>query len=412
MVRNQDDRLNDKKQGLKILHISPRVPFPPSDGGAIGIYNIIYGLAKEGNEIHILSANTPKHYQEEDVLSDIAIQYNVDIDTGVNTSKAFLNFLGSMPFNIERFISEKFSVKLKNILKEHTFDIIQFEGTYVAWYEKIVREYARCPLVIRAHNIEYVIWERLAVNEKKLFRRFYYKLLAKRLKKFETEYYKKFDAVAAITLEDVERFRSMGVEGNHKVIPAGVIFDKFKLNPLVRKRPFTLFILSALDWIPNQEALFWFIDKVWPGVIAQMPHLELHVAGKGTPLHFFELKVKNMFIHGYVEDASTFMQQYDLMLVPLLSGGGMRLKVIEGMSLGKCIFSSAVGAEGIEYSNGKDIVICENPEEWIRKILEYFHDPEKFSSIEVNSRKLIQEVYDNKKVTGQYIQLYKDLIRN
>jgi glycosyltransferase involved in cell wall biosynthesis len=410
MVKNQGNQVNNNKQGLKILHISPRVPFPPSDGGAIGIYNIIYGLAAEGHEIHILSANTPKHYQEDGVLSEIAIQYNVDIDTEVKPWKAISNFFGSMPFNIERFISEKFSDKLKEILKEHSFDIIQFEGTYVAWYVHVVREFSSCPLVIRAHNIEYVIWERLAVNEKNLLRRFYYKMLAKRLKKFETVYYKKFNAVAAITFEDVERFRSMGVSGQHRIIPAGVILDKFKLNPSVRKKPFTLFILSALDWIPNQEALFWFIEKVWPGVIEAMPHLELHIAGKGTPLHFFELKVKNMFIHGYVEDASVFMQRYDLMLVPLLSGGGMRLKVIEGMSLGKCIISSSVGAEGIEYNNGKDIVICEKPAEWVRKIIEYFHDPEKFYPIEVNSRKLIQEIYDNKKVTRQYIELYKDLI--
>jgi glycosyltransferase involved in cell wall biosynthesis len=396
---------------LKILHISPRVPFPPSDGGAIGIYNIIYGLHAEGHEVHILSANTSKHYQEEHVLKDIAVQYNVDIETEVKPWKAMLNLFSSMPYNIERFISDKFSNRLEEILREHTFDIIQFEGTYVAWYIDVVRAFSKCPVVIRAHNIEYVIWERLVVNEKNILKRIYYKMLAERLKQFEAKFYKKFDAVAAITFEDIERFKSMGVQGKHRIIPAGVINEKFKADTNIRKKPFTLFNISALDWIPNQEALFWFIEKVWPGVIEKMPHLELHIAGKGTPLNFFDLKAKHLFIHGYVDNASVFMQQYDLMLVPLLSGGGMRLKVIEGMSLGKCIISSSVGAEGIEYTNGKDIIICDKPEDWIKAIIDYFRDPEKFSMIEINSKKLIEDVYDNRKVTQQYLQLYKELIR-
>jgi glycosyltransferase involved in cell wall biosynthesis len=396
---------------LKILFITPRVPYPPDDGGAICMFNTISGLASEKNEIHLLAINTPKHYQQEDVLSGIAYQYNVDINTDIKPLKGLFNLFGSLPFNIERFISHKFTTRLKEILMEHTFDVIQLEGTYVAWYIDVIRQYSSCPVVIRAHNIEHIIWERLSVNEKNPFRRYYFKILAKRLKAFETEYYKKFDAVAAITFEDAERFVAMGVKVERRIIPAGVILDRFKVKPQLRKKPFTLFILSALEWIPNQEALFWFIENVWPGVLQKMPHLELHIAGKGTPLRFFELKVKNMFIHGYVEDASAFMQQYDLMLVPLLSGGGMRLKIIEGMSLGKFIISSKVGAEGIEYTNGKNIIICDKPEEWIKIILDYFHEPETFSKIEVNAKKLIEEVYDNKIVTQQYQQLYTELLK-
>jgi polysaccharide biosynthesis protein PslH len=376
------------------------------------MFNTISGLASEGNEIHVLSINTPKHFQEDNVLGGIATQYNVFVDTEINTWKAFSNLFGSMPFNIERFISEKFSAKLKEILQEQSFDIIQFEGTYVAWYIKVVREFSSCPVVMRSHNIEHIIWQRLSVNEKNPLKRIYFKMLAKRLEKFEAEYYKKFDAVASITFEDTERLSAMGVKGLHRIIPAGVILDKFRINPKIRKEPFSLFILSALEWIPNQEALFWFIKYIWPGLIEKMPHLKLHIAGKGTPLHFFELKVKNMFIHGYVEDASSFMQQYDLMLVPLLSGGGMRLKIIEGMSLGKCIVSSAVGAEGIEYTEGKDIIICNKPEEWIKSILDYFHEPEKFSMVEGNAHKLIEEIYENKIVTKQYAELYSELIKN
>jgi polysaccharide biosynthesis protein PslH len=394
---------------LKILHISPRVPFPPTDGGAIGIYNIVTGAAKAGHEVHLLSVNTPKHMQPDNVVPYLAFQKNVFIDTSLSVVKALANFFKDIPYNVDRFISDKFSKVLIDMLEKNKYDIVQIEGTYVAWYVDLVKKYADCPVVVRAHNIEYVIWERLAENCKNPLKKSYLSFLAKRLKNFEAGYYQKFDGIAAITQEDVDRLKSMSVSNTKKIIPAGVNMENFKSGSISPK-PFTVFILSSLDWLPNQEAVLWFLKNVWTSLIKEIPQLELHIAGKNTPDSFYQLKGDNIVMHGFVNSSSEFMQQHDLMAVPLLSGGGMRVKIIEGMAQAKVIISSSIGAEGIHCEDGKNILIADNPEDWVKKILAYFRDRKNYQHISKNARRLIAEEYSNEKVTSDYIKFYKELI--
>jgi glycosyltransferase involved in cell wall biosynthesis len=394
---------------LKILHISPRVPFPPTDGGAIGIYNIVTGAAKAGHDVHLLSVNTPKHLQPDDVVPHLAFQKNVFIDTSLSAMKALSNFFKNIPYNVDRFVSDDFSKVLIEMLEKNSYDIVQIEGAYVAWYVDLVKKYAKCPVVVRAHNIEYVIWERLAENCGNPVKKSYLSFLARRLKKFETDYYQKFDGIAAITPEDVNRLQSMGVNNTTRIIPAGVNMENFKASSISPK-PFTVFILSSLDWLPNQEAVLWFVKNVWSELIKEIPQLELHVAGKNTPDSFYQIKGDNIVIHGFVNSSSEFMEQHDLMAVPLLSGGGMRVKIIEGMAQGKIIISSSIGAEGIHCEDGKNILIADKPEDWVRKMLAYFRDRKSFQPIGENARSLIAQEYSNEKITLDYIEFYKELI--
>jgi polysaccharide biosynthesis protein PslH len=393
---------------LKILYISPRVPFPPTDGGAIVTFNTITEIARAGHEVHLLAINTPKHHQPAGVVPHIAFQRYVFVDTRLSPFKAFVNFFKRSSYNIERFISNDFEKALVETLRKNTYDIIQFEGAYVAWYVGLVRMHADCPVLLRAHNIEYTIWRRLSENCRKPLKRAYFKFLTKRLKKFEAEYYPKFDGIATITAEDTVRLITLGITTAHKVIPAAVHIQKIPGSIL--PKPFTIFILSSFDWLPNQEAVHWFLKNVWPGLIQKLPQMELHIAGKNMPDYFYQLNAKNVVVHGFVNSSAEFMQQHDLMAVPLLSGGGMRVKIIEGMSLGKTIISSTVAAEGILCENGKNILIADKPGDWIKKILDYFSSKTNYVQIGENARQLAAREYSNEKVTKDFLDFYKELI--
>ncbi len=394
---------------MKVLQICFRVPFPPDDGGAIAMYGITRNLALKGHDVTVLAVNTPKHFQNADVLDDLARLVPVYVDTTINWVNALKNFWKPIPYIAERFISEDFVKCLEKLLREERYDVVHFEGTYVAWYVDVVRKHTKAPVILRSHNIEHIIWRRLAEHEPNRIKKIYFRRMAHELRLFERTYYEKFDAIAAITPEDGVRIKELGVSVPCHFIPAGVDLDRFSIRSDIRPKRFTCFILSALEWLPNQEALLWFLNQVWPGVSAAMPELELHVAGKGTPEHILNLKMKNVFIHGYVDDASAFIQQYDLMLVPLLSGGGMRLKIIEGMALEKCIFASSIGAEGIDCTDGKNIVICDEADKWVGKIKDYFRNRENYASIGANAGRLIRDAYANPNVIDRFINLYNSL---
>jgi glycosyltransferase involved in cell wall biosynthesis len=126
-----------------------------------------------------------------------------------------------------------------------------------------------------------------------------------------------------------------------------------------------------MNWSPNLEAVNWFLDQMWDK-IADLP-VKLHLGGREMPDSLRKLDSAQIKIHATVENAVEFMSQYNVMIVPLLSGSGMRVKIIEGMALGRIVITTTVGAEGIECEDGKNILIANSPDQFydhIKKVIE------------------------------------------
>jgi glycosyltransferase involved in cell wall biosynthesis len=429
---------------MHILQVSPRVPFPLHDGGAIGIYNITKGLLAAGHRVTMLAINTPKHHQPADVLAHLGPDFRlvtVDVDTTAKPLKALSSLLFSRwrvaPYIAERFISMHVAAELKRLLLAERFDVIQLEGTFVAWYasyltgqgsqEAMPTRHQLPPIVLRAHNVEYRIWETLAQSERNPFKKWYFHDLAQGLKSFEKNMLHRVDAVAAITEEDATRLRSLFFAGLPApvsaesaaalpyegppiaLIPAAVEMASFQPDPAVRPRPRTVFMIGSLNWLPNLEGLDWLLREVWPALHAELPELELHVAGVAPPGHLTSRPrgQDNVFIHGFVDSAAAFMRAHDLMLVPLLSGGGMRVKIIEGMALGKAILSTSIGAEGIAVRDGHDIVLRDTAAAWQQALRDYYHGRLPVAGLGAAAAATAAEVYDNRRVTQRFEALYK-----
>ena len=147
-----------------------------------------------------------------------------------------------------------------------------------------------------------------------------------------------------------------------------------------------------MDWKPNMEGVSWFIEEVWPSVLKNNPDLELHIAGRAMPNWFIEKEVPSMINHNEVESAQDFMLSNDIMIVPLLSAGGMRIKIIEGMALGRVIISTTIGAEGIDYKDGQNILIANNAKEFNQQLSWLKANPEKLHEIGQNGKKISRDL--------------------
>jgi glycosyltransferase involved in cell wall biosynthesis len=315
---------------------------------------------------------------------------------------------------VERFISPAVGEKLLEILNTDQVDVIQMEGTFVAWYAEFLGRQESAglrvpPLVLRAHNVEYTIWQMLAKREKNPLKRIFLQTMATRLERFERRYLPQFDAVAAITQDDAARLKALGCPEPVVFIPAGVELSRFRPDPAARPKPRTLFMIGSLNWLPNLEALEWLLREVWPTVHAEMPDVELHIAGSGTPEHLLQPRTDNVFVHGFTESARTFMQQYDLMLVPLLSGGGMRIKIIEGMALGKAILSTRIGAEGIAVRDGHNILLRDSPAEWLEALRAWGRGEVSTSQLGSTASATATELYANARVVERFVAVYEEL---
>ena len=404
---------------MHILQLCPRVPFPPHDGGAIAMYGVAAGLVWAGHRVTLLAINTPKHRQPADALAHLGPTVRlvtVEVDTDISAAKALKNLLFSrQPYNVERFISPAVGEKLLEILRTEAIDIVQMEGTFVAWYVELLGRQHRAnfrvpPLVLRAHNVEFTIWQMLAHREKNPLKRLFLRTMAARLEKFERRYLRQFDAVVAITEADAQRLRALQCPEPVVFIPAGVDLARCQPDPAIRAQPRTLFIIGSLDWLPNQEGVEWLLREVWPTFHTEMPDVELHIAGRNAPAHLLVSRPDNVFMHGFVESAPAFMQQFELMLVPLLSGGGMRVKIIEGMALGKAILSTTLGAEGITVRNGHDIILRDTAAAWLDALRTWGRGETPVRALGEQAVRTAAEVYDNHRVVRHFIGLYEQLL--
>lgn len=397
---------------MKVLQLSHKPPYPPKDGGCLAIDNISQGLINAGVEIKILTIETDKHPFEKDRIPNEYLEKtgikSVFVDTKLNVVDAFSNLVTQDSYNISRFFTPDFDHVLINELEENEYDIIHLESLFMTPYVSTIRMYSDARIVLRSHNLEYIIWERLSRQSGNVAKKTYLKLLAKQLKKYEKNILNQVDGIVPISNRDAKDFRKLGALQPIEIIPFGLDIAKYKPdeNP---HADLTLFHLGSMDWAPNLEGLDWFLESVWPVLNKKEPESVLYLAGRDMPERFFEMPLNNVVVVGEVEDAVKFIKSKSLMIVPLLSGGGIRVKIIEGMALGKVIISTSVGAEGINYTHKKDIWIADTAEEFSNAVGYFKNNPEKVIEFGNNARKLVEREYANDLIIKKLLSFYKRL---
>jgi len=254
--------------------------------------------------------------------------------------------------------------------------------------------------------VESEIWERVADNESNFFKKWYIWLQAKRLRKYEIAQLNSYDAIVPITEEDNKKLKAMGATVPMFTSPAGIDLERFKGYEELTQIRNTLFFIGGLDWPPNQEGIRWFLQNVWPTVRKKYPALEFHIAGRNMPGWLKNFKSEGLQLYGEVDDALEFMARRQIMLVPLFSGSGMRIKIIEGMAMGKAVIATAIGAEGILCENRINILVTNEIRGFIESIALCNGNATFADNLGKNARQLVESQYDNDKFAVALMNFY------
>lgn len=396
---------------MKILQITNKVPYPVKDGGAIACMNLARGFSLLGHQVTILAMNTVKHHitfgEIPESVKELAEFKLINVPARISPVSALLNLLFSKkPYNATRFISKAFAEELKKILQENEYDVIQLEGLYVCPYIKVIRENSKAKIIYRAHNIEYEIWSRTAIMAHG-FEKYYLRNLSKRIKRFETQILNQYDLLVPITSRDGNILNKLGNTKPAHVSQTGIDSSVLIPNSKNLNHP-TLFHIGSLEWSPNQEGLIWFFENCWDAIREKYPDLKFYVAGRNAPPWFQKmLNLPNVVFKGEVADAYEFMNSKSIMVVPLFSGSGMRIKIIEGMALGKPIVTTPVGTEGISTTSGENIIVVTDAEGFVQSISDLIENRDFFDKISKNTIEFIHENFDNLSSAGALIEFYK-----
>lgn len=392
---------------MKVLQLCSKPPYPPVDGGTLAMNSITQGLLAAGCEVRVLAMCSEKHPVLEDRIPDdyrLATRFEaVFVDLRLHPLDAGVAMLCGDSYHVRRFESKAFAARLAQVLQEETFDIVHVESIFLAPYVPVIRRHSNAPVILRTHNVENQIWRRMAMSERNCCKRWYIKHLALTLRAYEREHVNDFDGVVSITDNDADYFRSEGCRKPIVTIP-------FAITPArvdgVAEQPGTLFHLGSMDWLPNQEGVRWFLDRVWPLIHSQMPSLTLHLAGRRMSDQLLNLKLEGVHIVGEVPDAATFIASKQINVVPLLSGSGIRVKIIEAMSQGKAVVTTTVGAQGIGAVDGLHLLIADTPERFATQIRRCVDDPAFRQTVGANARQFIADNYGIEPLTRQLLAFY------
>ncbi len=397
---------------MKILVLTKKFPYPVKDGETLAINTLSKALAIQGAELTLLAMNTTKHYFDAPSSAAGLKQFHdiiqVKIDNRIKVSAAFFNLFSSKSYHIERFESVQYSNRLAALLQTNDYDIVQLETLYLACYIPIIRKYSKAKIAMRSHNVEQEIWQRIAKNTTNPLKKIYLNYLTNKLSRFEDDQLDQYDILLAITKRDLIFFQQRGFRKTGETVPIGVDCNQYHPDERSYRSDLSVAFIGSMDWMPNLEGLKWFLNHVWCNVHQD---ILLHIAGRNCPSWLLRLKRENVIVHGEVPDAKAFVNQHSLMIVPILSGSGMRAKILEGMALEKVVLTTSIGLEGIEATHLQEVIIADTAEEFKYWIAYCYENPEELPIIGRRARVLVEKKYNSSQIAAALLQTYEHCIR-
>lgn len=395
---------------MRVLQLCNKSPYPPREGGSIAMHAITQMLLEKKCSVKVLAVNTDKYFvDEEDIPQDYRENTSIEfvyIDTRIKVWDALKCLLTNRSYHIQRFISEDFERKLIDVLSQEDYDIVQIESLYLTPYISLIRQHSKAKIILRAHNVEHKIWERTANHTKHILKKIYLKILSKQLQTYELSVINRVDGIETISNVDKAYLLTKGVKVPITNIPFGV--DSSRIHEqLISDTPVNVFFIGSMNWMPNSEGLWWFLEKVWTKIHKVYPQLIFRIAGRHMPDELFKHTFPNVEIVGEVLDAEQFIKDNGVLIVPLLSGSGVRIKIIEAMMLGKAVITTSIGLEGIDAIDQYSVMIANTPEEFIACIEEYFLHPEKFNYIGRNAANFIRLHHNNQLIADKLLHFFE-----
>ena len=399
---------------MKILVLTKKFPYPLKDGESLAIHGLTKSLAELGCSVSLLAMNTTKHFYAATELPEAMQHYRevrtVTVDNTISPLDAAANLVRGTSYHISRFHQADYHEALAGWLRQEDFDIVQLETLYLAPYLPTIRRHSTAQVVMRSHNVEHEIWERCCERIGFAPKRWYLQHLTRQLRDYERSQLNQYDLLLPITGRDKRHFERLGCRSQTFVLPIGL---ETRCGPPTyasyAERP-DLHFIGSLDWLPNLEGLQWFLNDVWPELHRRCPEVKFHIAGRNMPPAIRELRMSNVVIHGEVADSCSFVAQHSISVVPLLSGSGMRAKILEAMSLGRTVITTTIGLEGIKARNRRDLFIADTAEQFVVAVEDCLRRGRRLERIGRSAYATFHRHYDRQVLAQQLLRRYEQLL--
>jgi sugar transferase (PEP-CTERM/EpsH1 system associated) len=268
------------------------------------------------------------------------------------------------------------------------------------------------PTVLFAHNVEHVIWQRMREVERRAWRRALLALESRKMRRYEALACARARLTIAVSDADRRLLAAVAPSARVSAVPTGVDVDYFAPDG-VAEVPGRLVFTGSMDWYPNEDGIVHFIEAVLPRVRREVPAATLTVVGRNpSPRLRAAAEAAGVHVTGLVDDVRPHMAEAAVYVVPLRIGGGTRLKIFEALAMAKAVVSTAIGAEGLPLTPGRDFLQADDPIAFARAVTSLLRDPARRRAVGSAGRRLVEERYSWPKVVDEFENQCEEMRRH
>ncbi len=376
---------------MKILLLTPQLPYPPRQGTTIRNFNLIRYLARQ-HELHLFTFLAPGEVLAPDnrlwrFCRRIESANHPIRSLSVRALDTIRRATPDMGLRLESPIAH---ATLARMLDTERYDIVQIEGIEMAQYGlaaldrqgKAPTRGQRPRLVFDDHNVEYLLQKRAGLVDLRNPRRWiaaaYSIVQWQKLRRYEAHICRRVDAITAVSEVDASALSRLVPGADITTVPNGIDLADYPVaaeQEIPGETPSRIVFTGKMDYRPNIDAVLWFGRQVLPLIQQETPDARFQIVGMNPSPRLDELRSNpGVEITGAVDDVRPYIREAAVYVVPMRVGGGTRFKVLEAMASGKALVSTTLGVEGIPVEAGRHLLIADTPEQFAASVVSVLKD--------------------------------------
>jgi glycosyltransferase involved in cell wall biosynthesis len=398
---------------MKILWVKAGKLLPVDTGGKIRSFNILRHLAKQ-HEVTLLSYYGGRRDPEYEATITQQLPRAQTIYTAAPESTLgksldyLLRFPSPAPYAVRKFTHPKVRHTVTQWLGNGSFDVAvcDFLSASLNFPDQLA-----APVVLFQHNVETVLWRRMARTEKAPWSKLSYSVEAWKMGSYETRTLQRFQHVIAVSENDRKEMLGLSPACSITVVPTGVDTELYQSSPSVSGNSPVVLFTGSMDWEPNIDAMEYFCLEIWPTVLAAFPDARFQIVGRNPHPRVRRLASASVEVTGTVASITDYLRLATVVIVPLRIGGGTRLKIFEAMAMAKALVSTTIGAEGLDVSDGRDLMIADNAQAFAGAIMRLLQEPVLRRNYEQAAAALAAR-YDWSQIAQRFAEVLQNAVTN
>ncbi len=400
---------------LRVLFLTPQLPYPPHQGTALRNFGLIQALAQQGHRVTLLSfAEADQPLVEQTPLAALCDAVIATPTPDWGPGRRLRALLAGQADMARRRWSELYLATLRNLLARQPFDAIHIEGLEMAPYLDTLREAAPSAMLIYdAHNAEYALQARIAGQDWRIPTRWplaaYSYVQARRLIRFEAAVCRGVDRVIAVSQADAALLRKLPHRTPVVVVHNAIFTDDYQpANFSDGSIPHPALVFTGkMDFRPNVDAVLWFSDHILPLVRRAVAGAHFTAVGHTPHPRLNRLRGRpGVTLTGRVEDVRPYLRAADVYVAPLRMGSGTRFKLLEAMAMERAVVSTRIGAEGLDAQHGNHLLLADSPAEFAEAVIALLQDQPRRTHMGQQAARLVRERYDWRAITPRLEAIY------